>query len=97
MSATLPAGLPGLSSGDLTAPVIDRSPRTLPNDPPVVSTATPAVHSGPFSPAELERFRAEDAAAGRTICTILTTLFTACVLLATGVITWTYLFAIQSS
>ncbi|MCR9201235.1 MAG: hypothetical protein NXI04_21550 [Planctomycetaceae bacterium] len=93
MSATIPARLSGLPSGNLSAPKTAMA--GSPHRHSQAAKTESAPHDGPFSPSELEQFRADDAAAGRTICTILTTLFTVCVLLATGVITWTFLYAIS--
>lgn len=102
MSAIFPASLPGQRPHDPSRPtnanagnpvaLVDHAASTSagPNAGPNAGQ-----NAGPFSAADLEQFRTEDAAAGRTICTILTTLFTVCVLLATGVIIWTFLFAIS--
>jgi len=61
---------------------------------PASPTTSPEESDAIFSAVELERFREEDAEAGRQICTILTSLFTVCVLLASGVIAWTFLYAV---
>jgi len=93
MSPTLPASLPGLRSHNLSTPKNAAAAKPVAQDGHATTASVRT--EGPFSAAALERFRAEDAAAGRTICTILTTPFTVCVLLATGVITWHFLFAIS--
>lgn len=73
----------------LSAPIVEPPQVVRPLRPNPPHPEKVPVEDAIFSSRELERFREEDAEAGRTICAIMSTLFTISVILALVVLTWT--------